>query len=97
MKRITQAISPVVLPVQHSLPNPIVVCTNERLHSLSSVIAKLKVTCSSIGPDHYWVWQPTAILRGFVLCPYFPLAYNTAGGFKADCPVDSEFVFVYLR
>ena len=47
------------LPVRHGLPNPIVVCTNERTRSLSSVIAKVSYVL------FYWS-RPHAIIRGWV-------------------------------
>ena len=58
------------LPVQHGLPNPIVVCTNERTGSLSSVIAKPSYMFSHWSRPHVGL-AIYAIMRGWVNCTQF--------------------------
>ena len=53
--------------VQHGLPNPILICTNKRTNSLSSVIAKPSHKFSHWPRPHVGLAFP-AIMRGWVNC-----------------------------
>ena len=66
------------LPLRHSLPNPIVVCTNNRTCSLSSVIAKLSYMFSHWSRPHVCL-AIHAILRGWVSCTQFQQNSLTSG------------------
>ena len=58
------------LPLRHSLPNPIVVYTNDRTRSLGSVIAKLSYMFSHWSRPHVCL-AIRAILRCWVSCTQF--------------------------
>ena len=66
------------LPLRHSLPNPIVVCTNDRTCSLSSVIAKLSYMFSHWSRPHVCL-AIYAILRGWVSCTQFQQNWLISG------------------
>ena len=81
------------LPVRHGLPNPIVVCTNERTCSLSSVITKLSYMFSHWFRPHVglaihanlrgWVnctqFQQNSLISGHVFCSTVPVPLVTVG------------------
>ena len=58
------------LPVRHGLPNPILAWTNERTHTLSSVIAKLSYVLFYWSRPHVAL-AIHAIMRGWVSSSYF--------------------------
>ena len=58
------------LPVRHGLPNPMMVCTNERTRSISPVIAKLSYVLFYWSKPHAAL-AIHAIMRGWVSRSYF--------------------------